>query len=152
MNGKLGPFRLIPLPKTAEVVGVTVHVNLPPGVKPGGHRTDRDRYENDEYIVFVDKYAQTMTKGLKVWELSILRHDGQPARDWRDLQEIKTTLVGAEYEAMEMFPAESRVIDVANETHLFAVMTDKLEPVTFHVGRTGRREVNCLLQRGQRPL
>ncbi|OIQ65916.1 hypothetical protein GALL_525200 [mine drainage metagenome] len=93
-----------------------------------------------------------MAKDIKVWELSILRKDGQPAHDWRDLQAIKTMMVGAEYEAIELYPAESRVIDVANETHLFVEMTEDDKPVCVHVGRFGRREVNSVLAGGQRPL
>jgi hypothetical protein len=51
--------------------------------------------------------------------LSIKRLDRKPARDWRDLQRIKNQLLGEECEAMELFPAESRLVDTANQTHLW---------------------------------
>lgn len=51
--------------------------------------------------------------------LSIKRLDRRPARDWRDLQKIKNQLLGEECEAMELFPAESRLVDTANQTHLW---------------------------------
>lgn len=51
--------------------------------------------------------------------LSIKRLDQNPARDWRDLQRIKNQLLGEECEAMELFPAESRLVDTANQTHLW---------------------------------
>ena len=52
--------------------------------------------------------------------LSIKRHDKGAHRDWRDLQRIKNDIVGAEAEAIEIYPAESRLMDTANQTHLFA--------------------------------
>jgi hypothetical protein len=55
-----------------------------------------------------------------VW-LSIKRVDKEPLHDWRHLQEIKNMLVGPEYEGMEMYPAESRVVDSANQYHLWVV-------------------------------
>lgn len=33
---------------------------------------------------------------------------------------IKNELLGPEYEAIELFPAESRLLDSANQYHLFA--------------------------------
>jgi hypothetical protein len=51
--------------------------------------------------------------------LSIKRKDREICRDWRHLQEIKNLLVGPECEGVELFPAESRVVDVANQTHLW---------------------------------
>jgi len=59
-----------------------------------------------------------------VW-LSIKRHDQEPARDWRDLQRIKNELVGPEHEAVELFPAESRKTDGANQTHLWVLADPK---------------------------
>jgi hypothetical protein len=35
--------------------------------------------------------------------------------DWRDLQRIKNQLVGPECEAVELYPAESRKVDTANQ-------------------------------------
>lgn len=49
------------------------------------------------------------------------RHDRAPARDWRHLQAIKNEVRGAEIEAVELFPAESRLVDEANQFHLWAL-------------------------------
>jgi hypothetical protein len=152
-NGVVKAFTRVDPPKPGDpptVIGVTVYVNLPKGEQPTGHRLDRERWTNDEYIVFLDKSYPNHFEKVKVWELSILRHDGQLAHDWRDLQAIKTMLVGPEFEAMELYPAESRVIDVANETHLFVVVADDGKPVRIQTGRYGRREVSLL--KGQRLL
>jgi hypothetical protein len=46
--------------------------------------------------------------------LAIRRHDWKPCSDWRDKQAIKNQIVGPEREAVELYPAESRVQDTAN--------------------------------------
>ena len=51
--------------------------------------------------------------------LSIKTHDRQPRHDWRELQRIKNELVGENVEAVELYPAEDRVVDAANQYHLF---------------------------------
>lgn len=51
--------------------------------------------------------------------LSIKTHDKQARHDWRELQRIKNELCGEETEAVELYPAESRVVDTANQYHLF---------------------------------
>jgi hypothetical protein len=54
--------------------------------------------------------------------LNIRRRDGKPIfRDWRHFQQIKNELVGAECEAVELYPAESRLSDTSNKYHLFVV-------------------------------
>jgi len=58
--------------------------------------------------------------GEVVW-LSIKRHDKEPIHDWRDLQRIKNEVVGETAEAMEIYPAESRLMDASNQYHLFAL-------------------------------
>lgn len=55
--------------------------------------------------------------------LSIRRLDRGPVREWRDLQRIKCDLVGPESEGVELFPAESRLIDTANQYHLWVFTT-----------------------------
>ncbi len=51
--------------------------------------------------------------------LSIKRHDKERFHDWRVIQKIKTSILGPEWEAVEMYPAESRVVDTCNQYHLF---------------------------------
>jgi hypothetical protein len=51
--------------------------------------------------------------------LSIKRLDREPIHDWRDLQAIKNALVGDENEGVELYPAESRTTDTANQYHLW---------------------------------
>lgn len=51
--------------------------------------------------------------------LSCHRLDRKPIRDWRIMQQIKDEILGPECEAVELFPAQSRLVDTANEFHLW---------------------------------
>jgi hypothetical protein len=80
--------------------------------------------------------------GMVRW-LSIKRRDKAPIHDWRDLQRIKSELVGAECEAVELYPAESRVVDTANQFHLWVIVDPTVRlPLGFVDGRvvTGPEE------------
>jgi hypothetical protein len=55
--------------------------------------------------------------------LSIKDHDRSARHDWRDLQRIKNELVGEEFEAIEIYPAESRLVDTCNQYHLYVFKT-----------------------------
>jgi hypothetical protein len=74
--------------------------------------TSLNIYENNLYQVQVAYEAPYI-------HLSIRRRDGSVAKNWRHFQRIKNELVGPEYEAVELFPAESRLVDTANEYHLW---------------------------------
>jgi hypothetical protein len=69
-----------------------------------------------------DTYQVNIRRQETMAHLSIKRHDKEPARDWRDFQRIKNELVGEEFEAVELYPAESRLVDSANQYHLWVVM------------------------------
>lgn len=58
--------------------------------------------------------------GKKSMMLQICRSDGGSVFDWRDLQQIKTMICGPEWEAVELFPAESRLKDPSNARYLWA--------------------------------
>lgn len=84
---------------------------------------------NDDYVVIHTKLVN------KVEHLSIRRTDRKPCRDWRDFQQIKTQLCGAEREAVEVYPAESRVVDTANQFHLWVLPEGMSMPVGYFWGR-----------------
>jgi len=94
-----------------------------------------------EEVWMNDTYQVNVRRGLdypigKITHLSIKRLDKQPITDWRDKQEIKNQLVGKEHEAVELYPAESRLVDTANQFHLW-VFEDASTVVP--VGWTERR-------------
>jgi len=77
---------------------------------------DSVAWKNDTYTVAVRDHSygcQTLK------HLSIKRNDREVIHDWRDLQEIKNMLVGKECEGIEIYPAESRLVDTANQYHLW---------------------------------
>jgi hypothetical protein len=69
-------------------------------------------WENDTYTVEINHYPPFI-------HLDISRHDQEPCNNWKDFQQIKNELVGPEFEAVELFPAESRLVDSANQYHLW---------------------------------
>ena len=83
-------------------------------------------YINDLYQVSVRRFHVPKTKenpGMH-W-LSIKRLDRATIHDWRELQEIKNEIIGCENEAVELFPAESRLVDTANQYHLWVIADPK---------------------------
>jgi len=73
---------------------------------------DVDWYENETYLVSLRDLLGGQSK------LSIERHDKAACHSWDDFQRIKNTLFGPEREAIELYPAESRLVDCANKYHL----------------------------------
>ncbi len=69
-------------------------------------------YINNAYQVILRDCGDIM-------HLSIKRLDQEAKRDWRHFQRIKNELVGEECEAVEIYPAESRKVDAANQYHLW---------------------------------
>lgn len=84
---------------------------------------------NSRYEVQVHEVPESVL-GPLTW-LSIKRRDLAPVRDWRDLQRIKNEILGAEVEAAELYPAESRLVDMANQCHLWALADGQRFPFGF---------------------
>lgn len=76
-------------------------------------------FKNNRYTVTVRHLRQEGAPRGVVTHLSIRRNDRKPLRDWRDLQRIKNDLCGPEAEGVELFPAESRLLDASNQYHLW---------------------------------
>lgn len=85
-------------------------------------------YLNDEFQVNV----QFEDDPSPFIHLSIKRLDKEPIHDWRKLQQIKNMIVGPEHEAIELYPKESRLVDTANQYHLWALkVPGQIFPVGF---------------------
>ena len=90
-------------------------------------------FKNDTYQVNVRKMNFECGETI---HLSIKRSDRQTIHDWRDLQEIKNQIVGHECEAVEIYPAESRRVDTANQYHLWCCPDPTFRfPLGFNEGR-----------------
>lgn len=73
-------------------------------------------FHNRKYVI---QMRHDTNREHPVIVLSIRRQDRKPIMDWRDLQWIKNQLVGPEVEMVQLFPAESRLVDSANQFYLF---------------------------------
>lgn len=100
-----------------------------------------EMWQNEMYNVMVDGRDQP------VIHLSIRRLDRLPIRDWRDIQAIKNQLVGAEYEGVEIYPAESRVVDTANQFHLWVLADKSKVPFGFETGIKTDTGISTAVQR-----
>lgn len=121
---ELVPFK--PIPPTPEKVAALRDWAAKNGLDPDdvdkGFDDDArgDWFGNDKYVVIRQDIETPPGWPDMVW-LSIRRQDRAPIHDWRDLQAIKSQLVGPECEGVELFPAESRVVDTANQYHLWVI-------------------------------
>ena len=58
-------------------------------------------------------------------ELAIHNHNRTTHVPWRHMQQIKNEILGEEREGVQIFPAESRLIDTANEYWIYVYPTGK---------------------------
>lgn len=77
----------------------------------------------------------TLPDGTGYAHINYHRRDRAPIRDWRIGQRIKNQLCGPEWEGVELYPAESRVVDTSNEYHLFCM--EGQFPIGFDQGERG---------------
>lgn len=75
-------------------------------------------YGNSRYTVIV-RYEESEADGVTGVHLSIHDHMRTARHDWRDFQRIKNELLGHDWELIEVYPAESRLVDTSNEYHLW---------------------------------
>lgn len=94
--------------------------HYPPGTQPAVEQDARGGrlLKNRTHTVAVTPLDPT--RGEAGWvHLSIKRNDRAAVRDWRIMQRIKNEVIGPEREAVELYPAESRLVDESNQFHLF---------------------------------
>lgn len=97
-------------------------------------RTDKDQipphniirwFANDIYDCIVREMEQFTY-------LSIKRRDRLPIWKWQHLQQIKNDICGEEREAIQIFPAMSRIVDAANQYHLWVLKNGERVPIGFN--------------------
>ena len=93
-------------------------------------------YLNDEYQVMVYRPEDNVSELVKadsppITHLSIKRLDKEPIHDWRKLQQIKNMILGKDVEAVELYPNEERLVDSANQYHLWALPAGLCFPLGF---------------------
>jgi len=98
---------------------------------------DDEMWRNSRYQVAIRRTMADDGEGglLEMAHLSIKRIDQLPIHDWRDLQRIKNELVGPNCEGIELYPAEDRVVDTANQYHIWCVNSGTFRfPFGWHEG------------------
>ena len=107
-------------------------------------------FANNKYGVFV----KTVTPDehgfgdFSMTHLSIKTHDRAPENDWREFQRIKNELCSPECEAIQIYPAESRLVDTSNQYHLWVFPDESTIPLGFHA-RCVVEEINSVLGVGK---
>lgn len=87
---------------------------------------------NSRYEVWIFEWAaEDNPIGFPMTQLSIKRRDKGVQRSWRELQRIKNELCGREREAVELFPADSRLMDSANQYHLWVLPEGQAFPFGY---------------------
>lgn len=101
-----------------------VELPIPPSdLYVGDAEPPAARYANSRYDVSI-WFDGSDDHPMGKWvHLSIKDHGRSTRHDWRDFQRIKNELVGPEYEGVELYPAESRLVDTANQYHIYVFQT-----------------------------
>ena len=125
------------------------HISHKEAKKLVQHMMQATHYKNDKYQVYVASKEETdnmclteQFKNMGITYLSIKRLDLEPIHDWRDLQEIKNQICGKDREGLELYPAEDRVVDTANQYHMFVFGKGHGIPLGFMKGFKSEAEYN----------
>ena len=87
---------------------------------------ETDVYINNLYMCFVERSEDII-------HISFKTHDKKTDAgiSWQHKQWIKNDICGEESEGLEMFPAESRIVNMANQYHLWVLTKNKKLPFGF---------------------
>lgn len=110
--------------------------NIPEHLKEVWRHTGDEFHElwrSREYEVFVRYLEPNDGRGGPL-HLSVKRLDREPVYDWRHKQSIKNEIAGPDREAVEIFPDERRLVDGANQTHLYVLPRGARVPFGFNGG------------------
>jgi hypothetical protein len=112
-------------------------------------------YLNSRYQVELRRYHSS-DGGPALVHLSIKRLDKQPVDDFRDNQRIKNELVGGDREGIELYPAEERLVDTANQYHIWVIDSPTYRfPIGFNERLVSDASIGDAVQRpwpaGERP-
>lgn len=90
-------------------------------------------FQNSRYFVYKRPWVVPTASGgqLTCFQLSIKDLHNTARHDWRDLQRIKNELCGPEFEACELYPAESRLVDTSNQYYVWVLPEGERFPIGF---------------------
>lgn len=133
-----GPVRVGMLPLVSGVVGAIAREVDRWTALERDPRDDLEVYGNEQLTVIVRRPDPLCASISYHWR------DRAPIRDWRIGQRVKNEVAGPEWEAVELYPAESRLMDEANEYWLWAFHPD--HPLYGLVHDLGHQERTVLTQ------
>lgn len=113
---------------------------------PAGSQSDQELRERGGLLMKSSLYtacALPMNRddGMDgIVHLSIKRNDRKPIRDWRHMQTMKNILVGKEREGVEIYPAESSLVDESNQYHMWILPLSWHLPFGFAIRSVGSVE------------
>jgi len=110
----------------------------------------RQGFRNNKYYVVVETLSPRGLSGEV--HLSVTCNDRSAAHDWREFQRIKNELCGPEREAVELYPAQSRLYDTANTFHLWVMAEGDRVPVGYASQTVLDSDVASQLNIKQRPF
>lgn len=97
-----------------------------------------EKFKAEGFRVFMNNlYQVNVYAGIpvsptsKVYWLSIKLRSRNVVTNWRDLQRIKNEIIGPEHEAVQLFPAESRLVDTSNQYHLWVLANEQQFPFGY---------------------
>ena len=94
-------------------------------VQPAAAEASGDIVIFNQYLVvhadLLDQHTYGQPMAMPLLHLSFRRQDRDQATliSWRDKQRMKNELCGADAEGVEVFPAESRMVDGSDQYHLW---------------------------------
>jgi hypothetical protein len=122
---------------------------------------DKEHWSNGTYYAILDKdcdsglFVGSDLFGHRVWYLRVGRIDsicqaqGVPIHDWSVLQGIKNEIVGPEFEAVELYPAQSRLMKRECCYHLWILASDagETKPPRFPIGFAYENTTKTLIRK-----
>ena len=122
---------------------------------------NKEHWSNGTYYAILDKDCDSEFLvgsdlfGHHVWYLrvgridSIFQTQGVPIHDWSVLQGIKNEIVGPEFEAVELYPAQSRLMNRECCYHLWILASDtgETKPPRFPIGYAYENSTRALIRK-----
>jgi hypothetical protein len=139
MKKKRWKDKKVPLPRWTPFIDITDNLSSPYArelgldakavllASTGG--LDARVFRNNRYQVIRSPFEDD--KGNKYYCLSIKSVNNEALHDWRHFQRIKNELCGPEFEALEIYPAESRLVDTSNQYYLWVLPEGSRIPFGF---------------------
>lgn len=108
--------RMMKLPENEfqEISQDEIYSITPNKMKKGPDRV----WRNNHYVVQLYR-KNTIYFGVLMDKIMIRRNDAEPIREWHCLQRVKNQICGEETMAIQIFPEQSKLVDVANMYWLF---------------------------------